>query len=762
MARNKRKGPDRPGQAAAGSAAVPAPQVAVRSDTAAGGPPLPAEVVRDDWTVPIFAMMMLLAPALGVPHEEMLQDTLKSAIVSFCALAAALLFFWRQRSRGEPLRWHALVWLPLMLLAHALGSMAWSHTYLAGAEAVRWFIFALLLWLGANTLTRERLPLLAWGIHGGAVLAALWAALQFWIDFALFPQGPNPASTFVNRNFFAEFAACTLPLSLLLLATQRRPALIALTAGSTGLVIVAILMTGTRSALMSMWLLLFLVAPLIAWIYRGSFAFSGWSRGARALAVGGLLATVAVLGVVPTGNPKIVAEERGTTPIERGFKRTAAIRTDDASLSIRMVMWRATARMIIANPLSGVGAGAWENEAPLYQEAGAQLETDYYVHNEYLQLLAEYGLVGWAFVLLLLGYLGDAAWRTWRDRRPQGQAEAPERAVVLASLLALLVVSNAGFPWRMASTGALFALCLGFLAASDARLGRARRWSAAPLGWNPGWSRVALAASAAALVLAVYITQVAAESESKIVRAAKIALTVTASGNPNNPRWNDKKAEMLKLTREGVALNPHYRKITPMIADELARWGDWTNALWVWQSVLGSRPNVVAIMTNVARGYAATNRDGQALQYLEAARKLQPDAPSVLSLEVILLSRTGRADQALEVARRALDKGLDDYDLANSAFLLASARGDYVLADRAMRRRIQMAPESEVNGLMALGDMYATRARDAAKAEAVFRSAVERAPEARRAALLRDIPPDYAARMGLAGTGPAQTSASSK
>lgn len=153
---------------------------------------LPGEVVRGDWSVIIFALMMFLAPAIGVPHEEMLQDTLKSIVVSFAALSAALLFFWQQRNRRDGLRWHALMWLPLALMAYVLGSMVWSHTYLGGVEAIRWFVFSLLLWLGLNTLTRERLPALAWGIHWGAVVASLWTALQFWVDFKHFPQGPNP------------------------------------------------------------------------------------------------------------------------------------------------------------------------------------------------------------------------------------------------------------------------------------------------------------------------------------------------------------------------------------------------------------------------------------------------------------------------------------------------------------------------------------------------------------------------------------------
>ena len=96
----------------------------------------------------LLAWVMFLVPALGVPSELMLQDTLKSALVAFGTLGAAVVFFWQQRNRTEPLLWHGLVWLPLVLMAYALGSMVWSHTYLAGVEAIRWFLLALLLWLG--------------------------------------------------------------------------------------------------------------------------------------------------------------------------------------------------------------------------------------------------------------------------------------------------------------------------------------------------------------------------------------------------------------------------------------------------------------------------------------------------------------------------------------------------------------------------------------------------------------------------------------
>jgi O-antigen ligase len=768
MAR-KKKSAARPAGAApartGAAATTPAAAAAIDAPTsmAERAASLPAEAAGGA-TVLIFALLMFLAPALGVPHEEMLQDTLKSIVVSFGALGAALVFFLAQRGRLEPLRWHAVMWLPLGLMAYALGSMVWSHTYLAAVEAIRWFVFSLLLWLGINSLSRERLPVLAWGIHAGALVASLWAALQFWFDFRFFPQGPPPASTFVNRNFFAEFAVCTLPFAAILLARARRSSQIAVLAASSGFIIVTILMTGTRAALIALWLQLLVLLPYVAWLYRRQFAFSDWGRGTRWLAAGVLLATVAGLGAIPTGNTKLAGEGRGLTPLERGLKRTGSISSNDPSLGIRLIMWKATGRVIRAHPFAGVGAGAWENEIPRFQAEGAQLETDYYVHNEFLHLLAEYGLVGWLFLLALAAYLLDALQRTWRGRAPQEQAEGPWRAVLLSSLLCLLVVSNVGFPWRMATTGALFALCLGALAASDARMGAIAPWAAARLQWRPAFSQAAVALTLAALALAAYITQQAAEAEQKIVKATKIALTLSAS-NPNHPKWDKAKAEMLTLIREGIAINPHYRKITPMVADELARWGDWRNATWIWESVLSSRPYVVAIMSNVARGYASQGDTAKAMEYLERAKRIQPQAPAVRSLEVILLGRTGQEAKALELARAAINDNVYDYDLANASFALASRAGDHELAAKAIRLRVINAPETRLQAYVQLGNMYATVAKDRDKALEAFRRALGIASASEREQILPQIPADLRGPLGLPAAAPAtpagtQTSAS--
>ena len=719
---------------------------------------LPREPARDGGAVAVLALALFLAPVLGVPGEEMLQDTLKSIVIAFGALAAALLFVGAQRARGEPLRWHAVLWLPLLLMAYALGSMAWSHPYLGGVEAVRWFVFTVIAWVGLNTFTRERLPLLAWALHGAGLLASLWAMAQFWGGMALFPQGPQPASTFINRNFFAEFTVCTLPFGVLLLARARTSAMVALLAASIGLVLTALLMTGTRSALLALGMFAGVVLPLIAWRCRRALAWSGWSPGLRLLAAGAVAAVVLALGFIPTANPKILEDNFGATPIDRGLHRAQSLKPGDASIDMRLVMWRATLRAIADRPLSGVGAGAWESEIPRYQAEGSQLETDYYVHNEYLQLVAEYGAVGWVFLLLLFAYLIASFRRSWAPATPEGQADQPWRAVLLASLLALLMVSNAGFPWRMAATGALFAVGLGGLAASDARLGAARRLLASPLRWSPRIAHVVLGLGLACLVLAVAITQRAAESEHKLVSAAKIAVSITATGNPNDPRLAPLKKQMLQLVREGIALNPHYRKITPIVADELARWGDWANATWIWDSVLASRPYVVAIISNAARGYASMGRTDKALAYLERAKRIQPRAPAVRSLEVILLARGGNEQRATQLAREAYDAGIKDYDLVNTYFLLAWRARDYALARQLLDERMRSWPEGRARGLVQQG-LIASEQNQSERAVQYFREGLAAATPRERPVLAEEIPAAFRAQVAASG---AQTSANSR
>jgi O-antigen ligase len=701
-----------------------------------------------DRVVLILAAMLLLLPAVGVPSELLLQDTLKSALVAFGTLGAAWLLCWQSLRAPRALRGHSLLWLPLLLLAWALGSMAWSHTYLAAVEAVRWFVFALLLWLGLNTLTLARLPWLATGIHWGAVLASLWVSLQFWLDLRLFPQLPPPGSTFLNRNFYAEFVVCTLPFSVLLAAQAQGRAQMTLRVFSTSFNVLALLMTGTRSALVA--LLVLLPVLLLLWRYRNRLAFPHWGRANQWLAGAIMLATVLGLGSLPTRNAYLASEGIGQTALERALIRGSSLgRTSEyseGSSSVRLQMWQATLRLIADRPLSGVGAGAWEVAIPLYQAAGSQLETDYYAHNEYLQLWAEYGVAGWLFAVLLGAYLLRATRRTWTERstgHPPDPQEAPWRAGLLASVLGLLVVSGAGFPWHLASTCALFALLLGALGASDLRLStQATGPQEARLNlWR---MRLALGALALALALAMGLSWLAMAAETRLVRAAQLAYRISFAGAPDDPRWSSTRQDMLRLVREGIALHPHYRKITPLVADELAAWGDWENARWIWASVLESRPHVVALLANLARAGIHLGDLDQARHYYERAQAIRPDASSLRSIEVMFLLRQGREQDALPRLHAHLASGQVEPDLIDYAYVLGLRHKDFALALESQRLRRKLWPGTRIDSWLKTAMVHAGPDRkDRKQALEAFQAAWDASPEQLKPQVREMVPPDY-------------------
>ena len=696
----------------------------------------------------ILAGMMFLLAAVGVPSEFMLQDTLKSAIAAFGVLGAALVFFWDQRERNTPLHWHGLMWLPLVLMAYALGSMLWSHTYLAGVEAIRWFLFALLLWLGLNVLTRKTIPWVIWGIHLGAVMAALWAAMQFWLDLDFFAQSRFPGSTFANRNFFAEYLVCTLPFSLYLLVGLRRSALrLPAMAASLCLNCVALMMTGTRSTLMAM-AVVFPVLVLIVYRYRGQLACAQWSRLDKTVVAAVLLVGVGVLGSVPSGSDKVLAEGRGSTPLERSYLRTVSMldtkEYSERSFYTRSLMWKASARLLQANLWTGVGAGAWEVQIPRYQRVADTMETDYYPHNEFLQMLCEYGAVAGGLVLaVLFAYLLMAAGQTWR--LPDASSpEAPVRAVTLCSLLILLVVSNAGFPWHLASTTALFALNLAILASTDHALGNDAGFFASGMPWRAAAARPVLALLWCGVGLAAYIVQQAALVEYKLMHSVDMMNVLIKFPDGDAVKRADLKAQMLKSMREGIAINPHYRRITAELAEPLAAGEDWTNAVWVLESLVASRPHIAAMWTGLAMGYSRLGQHDRAQAALQQVQRLKPDAASTRTLEVILLNRAGHPSEAVSTLMAYLDQGPIDFDMVQVGYALGYKTHSWPLAIRALQVRIATWPEQAGESYFLLGKLYAEpAAKDDPKALAAFQAGLDALPAAGKENYRKQIPLPY-------------------
>lgn len=654
----------------------------------------------------VLAIMLALVPAAGMPTELVLQDTLKSAIVSTGTLAGMWVWWWAQRKQAcLTVQWHGILLLPLALMAHALGSMAWSHTYLAGVEAARWAVLGLLMWLVVQAAHPDHWMRLVWGIHWGAVGASAWAAAQFWGNLEWFPQAAAPASTFANRNFFAEYAVCALPFSVLALAQTSKPTWRQPMALLVAFNAVALMATGTRSAILA----LLCITPALVWVlwrYRNQLAWGQWSRRSLAAAL-----IVGMIGVLALGSLRSQhPESLGQTALTRSWLRAASMAEKtvyaEGSFSYRSMMWNGTARMLMGEPWLGVGAGAWEVYIPLYQGPSANEEPDYYAHNEYLQLLAEYGLpVGGGVLAVLLAYLLLAARNTWR--LPLSTPDASLRAIALTSLLALAVVSLAGFPWRLASTGALLTVCLGLLACTDRRLvlsdtlgGGTHRLA---LGART-WVGVGLVGAS---LLGLGIAVQAMRAETLIMRsiyALNQAERHMTSDPVTSERWH---TQGVALLQPGLAINSDYRKLASIPAEQLASLGDWRMTAAVLESIAHSRPHIANVWSNLVRAHAELGQAEPALAAWRELQRLQPNTPRTRAMELVALSRTGHEDEAVTKLVAYLDRGVVEPDLVLLAYSLGLRQRQWALVERGLTLRADTWPETAADSYFRLGKVFA-------------------------------------------------------
>lgn len=689
----------------------------------------------------ILSGMMFLIPALGVPSELMLQDTLKSAVAAFGILTCALVFFWQKRQQNTSLQFHGVVWLPILLMVYALGSMIWSHTYLAAVEAIRWFLFSLIVWLSLNIFTKENIPTLIWGIHGGAVVASIWAALQFWFDLSLFPQYVSPASTFVNRNFFAEYIACTIPFSVWVLASMRQSYWLGLASLSISLNIVTIMMSSTRSALFSI-LVMIPILVLILYKYRQQLIFAAWNKTTKITVALLIMTSIAIMGSIKSGN-----DSKHTSAIQISLSRTASVTLPseytEGSVSVRTDMWKSTLKMISANKLFGAGAGAWEVQLPLYQPRNETEEKDFYPHNEYLQLISEYGLpAGGLFLAVLFAYLLKIFETTWKSKEETALQEVPLRAFTLTSLFALFLVSSVGFSWHLTSTCVIFSVCLGLLAGSDARLNIRRKFYITNLYWKPHFLNAMIIFLTGTILLAGYITAQAAQAEYKIVQSIQFGNSAKKLQAIGQALSTERKSLLISNMHDAIKINPHYRKLSTIVAEQLAANGDWGNAVWIWESVASSRPYVPLIWANIAQAYTQLGQYSKALDATRTALRLNKYTPGMRALEINLLGKLEKNEQAIQLLTNYFDQSNYDYSLTQSGYLLGLKTKDFPLAIRALELRNKTWPKQAADGYFRLGNIYAEM-QDDTKALESFRLGLRLVPSEEKDNFKNQVPEPY-------------------
>lgn len=254
-------------------------------------------------------------------------------------------------------------------------------------------------------------------------------------------RGVDGLGTMGNRNYLGELLVLSTPILFAAAFASRR--LVGRIAFSiVGLAAVGVLVASSARASLAG---LFLGAGLAGLIVFGPQLLSPkfWWEDQRRRAA---LVVVPVIFAVMLAFAGTRLSEEATVKL-----------TEDNSAVARLVNWKAAAGLWLEHPIQGIGLGAWKvnglrklaEQNPTGLPAMASEQRFYQLHNEWLQGLAELGVVG--FVLIV------GACFAWLGAVRQNPTLAtPLRWGLLASFFGLAAASVFGFPFHIGLTAVVF------------------------------------------------------------------------------------------------------------------------------------------------------------------------------------------------------------------------------------------------------------------------------------------------------------------
>jgi tetratricopeptide (TPR) repeat protein len=294
----------------------------------------------------------------------------------------------------------------------------------------------------------------------------------------------------------------------------------------------------------------------------------------------------------------------------------------------------------------------------------------------------------------------------------------------------------------------LLALCMGMLTGSDARLENQQTFFASKMGWQPAFSRATILALTACVALAAYVTWQAVEAEHQIVQAMHWSAQASRLASSNPLASEEAKLRAVQAVRAGIAITPHYRRFTALVAEMLSARGDWVNAVWVLETLTQSRPNVVALWSALANGYSHLGQHAAAMQALQQVKRLKPDALSTVGLDVSLLSRAGHDEQATTLLLQYFDHNNFSYDMLEMGYEIGYKTSNWALAIRSLELRNQSWPQQAADGHMRLGKIYANQdLHDAVRASLEFQKGLSLVPANEKENYRSQVPAEFRHRM---------------
>jgi O-antigen ligase len=259
---------------------------------------------------------------------------------------------------------------------------------------------------------------------------------------------------YVNHNHFAGLMEMLIPVAVLYIAGRQRRfsfGALALLVSVATIAVASLLLSGSRGGLLA----------LAAEIVIAASALFAWGTRAterRRLAMAAAAAILAGAMLITWVDPDWIAKRLGSVAYaEDPWAEWAGFRKNLTLDSLRM--WR-------AHPLLGVGLGNFEIAYPHYQSFPSDLWMDH-AHDDYVEALAETGLVGALLILWALALFLRLAFTDWGHRlRSDG---GWIRLGAALGCCGLLVHSFLDFNLHIPANAAWFAVLAGLACSATGR-----------------------------------------------------------------------------------------------------------------------------------------------------------------------------------------------------------------------------------------------------------------------------------------------------
>jgi O-antigen ligase len=547
--------------------------------------------------------------------------------------------FWLDKS--QRLLLHPVIWPVLGFLGYA----AWRAAHVDVAYPARMELFqlgvaALVFVLALQNLHRQEL--IRWAVNCFAALGCVLAAyavvqLLSQSDHVLWLRQPpgylkRAGGTFINPNHLAAFLVAIFPLSVAQVFIGRDKPLAKILHGYAALMMLAgIAVTMSRGGWAAAVLALLL---LLGWML--------WRRRELRIPLLVFLALLLAAGAFFL---------RNVEKAQARLENVSATDNIDAGSS-RLWIWRPAWRMWLDQPWLGVGPAQFDPRFPAYRPPQVQTNPGW-VHNEYLNLLVDYGLAG---ALLAAAVAGIYLWglvktSKYVERGSDLGWKASNRTAFFTGgtigLAALACHCFVDFNLHIPAIALVAGLLAGLLA-SNIRFATERFW----LGGR-WWNRsLVTGAGLAVLFWLVPTTARAAREAIHLQRAANAAaitpqlladLGRAAEAAPDNARtafeigenmrrlsfdggsgWREQGEAALPWLERSTRLNPHDARARLALARTRYWIGDTNRAAADFEAALKLGPNDVNLANYVAWNLLTRGRTNEASALIDQSLTWDP------------------------------------------------------------------------------------------------------------------------------------------